>query len=660
MIDKSIPLIPKNPDGPLMVLMIGRVSTPHQDIKNIEASYEDDERFLNLIYEGPAHIKRLGEQGSGMLVDRATIVEAEKDIESGEWDLVLMEDLSKAYRNPRYQHAFVQNCVDTDTRLICIGDNLDTEDPNWEVMTGAATLRHGLHIPDTRRRVRRTATFAFHHGGMALKVRFGYRKLTKDEAESGQFGPKGLRIAQTADGASVINEMRQRIHDGAGQQDIADWLNDAGIKPGPYVTNGYWSPQNVVGLVNDPILSGLRTFRKQNYKPIYRTGRHRRITNRNPEREYIPELAYMTADEQQAMIAALNANSRHTHEPKSGRANPRFGKPRTHSIFPAQHAKCSACGGTMHRALNDQIKCRAARRQHRERCWNHVQVRCELARQNIFSWLLGELERFPGHSEVFLDEVWSNHNEELARRRKKLEDIAAEIGSFERQSANLAAAIAEGGKLKSLVKQLKCCEGKLEKLRKAEATETHCLREELTVLSREELASRPLEGTLAVARRSSSFAVFLRRLLPRFEIVPVQSLDHNMVRPRARIVIAMHELLVDAQAPLELRAEIDLFEPPEHIRHLQACLEAKTANPALSLKQVAAKLGIGHMTVKRAFDYAKRMRTANVDGPYIPLTERPARASRWKERPRKSPTTPEPPVIPPEGSVASSASRNAS
>ena len=108
-----------------------------------------------------------------MLVDRATIREAEDLIATGDWDLVISEDLSRIYRNPRHQYNFVQDCVDADTRVICIGDSLDTSDENWEIMLGVATLRHGTTIPDVRRRVRRTATHAFHGGGMVLKVRFG-------------------------------------------------------------------------------------------------------------------------------------------------------------------------------------------------------------------------------------------------------------------------------------------------------------------------------------------------------------------------------------------------------------------------------------------------------------------------------------------------------
>ncbi|HUE17764.1 MAG TPA: recombinase family protein, partial [Planctomycetaceae bacterium] len=471
-------------------------------------------------------------------------------------------------------------------------------------------------------------------GGMVSMVKFGYRKLTKEDADSGQFGPQGLRIAKVPEATAIFDEIRIQVREGAGPQDIADWLNAEDIKPGPYFKKAYWTHKNVVQLLYDPILSGTRTFRKLNYKPIYRTGRHRRTKNPCPELEQVPELAHMTIEEQKELIAGLVANSRRTHDPKRGPANPLYRKPRAQSIFPAQHAECAACQRVMHRTCNDQIKCQHAHRQHPQRCWNHVQVQCELARERIFLWLLNALEELPRHRDAFLDIVWQNHQQESSRRRQKLDEICAQIEAVEKESANLAAAVASGGKLDSLVKQIQAREAKLVKFRKERKHEARCLREELTVISREELAQRPFEGTLAVARRSSAFAIDLRRLFPRLEIVPVQSLDHKQVRPRARILIALSELCSEPDAPAVLHAEINLFNPPLHIEHLAACLAEKTADPSLSLKKVAAKLEIGHMTVKRAMDYAKRMETAGAREPYVVLTARPEYASRWKERVR--------------------------
>ena len=190
----TAPLVPKAPGSELQVVAIGRISTVHQDVENIEASYRYIQDYLGRIYRGPMNIRLLGEQASGMLTDRATIREAEDLVAGGKVDLVIAEDLARIYRNPRYQYDFVQNAVDVGTRVICIGDNLDTADENWEISMGAAALRHGLHIPDTRRRVRRTATHSFHKGGMVQKIRY---RLSQTHAGRSGFG--AVRPQRSAD-----------------------------------------------------------------------------------------------------------------------------------------------------------------------------------------------------------------------------------------------------------------------------------------------------------------------------------------------------------------------------------------------------------------------------------------------------------------------------
>jgi len=141
MLSTNTPLQPKNPDGPLRVIIIGRISTLHQDTENIPASYRVAEDFLKQIYPGPVEIKHLGEQASGMLIDRATILEAIRLIGTGQWDLVLAEDLSRIYRNPEFQWTFVHTAIDQRTRVICIADNIDTAEEHWQIMMHAAALR---------------------------------------------------------------------------------------------------------------------------------------------------------------------------------------------------------------------------------------------------------------------------------------------------------------------------------------------------------------------------------------------------------------------------------------------------------------------------------------------------------------------------------------
>ena len=133
MYQPSVPFQPKHPDGKLRAIVIGRISTEHQKEESIDASFRYVREYLARIYDGPAEIEYLGERASGMLADRATIRQAEELISSRRIDLVIAEDLSRIYRNPRLQYDFVQNAVDHGWRVICIADNLDTATDHWRL-----------------------------------------------------------------------------------------------------------------------------------------------------------------------------------------------------------------------------------------------------------------------------------------------------------------------------------------------------------------------------------------------------------------------------------------------------------------------------------------------------------------------------------------------
>lgn len=49
-------LVPRNPDGKLVVVVLGRISTEHQNAENIEASYRYVQSYLDRIYDGPIDV----------------------------------------------------------------------------------------------------------------------------------------------------------------------------------------------------------------------------------------------------------------------------------------------------------------------------------------------------------------------------------------------------------------------------------------------------------------------------------------------------------------------------------------------------------------------------------------------------------------------------
>src|SRR5262249_25803743 len=159
--------------------------------------------------------------------------------------------------NPRLQYAFVQDMVDQQTRFISIADNIDTGTDDWETTLMVASVRHGLAVPDARRRVRRTATQSFREGGMVLRVKFGYRKLGKDEPKT-----VPLREAKVPEATPIFHEIRRRLMAGELPVQVMNWLNRAGISPGPKVKSGKWTVAILKNALCDPKLHGTRLFRR--------------------------------------------------------------------------------------------------------------------------------------------------------------------------------------------------------------------------------------------------------------------------------------------------------------------------------------------------------------------------------------------------------------
>jgi DNA invertase Pin-like site-specific DNA recombinase len=634
----DVRLAPKDPTGPLRVLVLGRISTPHQSAENIDASYRFVEEFLRRAYQGPIAFRFLGEQASGMRTDRQTIREAEDAIATGAVDLVIAEDLARFYRNPRHQYAFVQDAVDAGTRVICIGDNLDTADPNWEINMGAAALRHGLMIPDTRRRVKRTAAHAFENGGMVQKVRFGYRKLTKKEAAAGSFGPPGLRMAKDPECTPVLREMRAWVLAGDGYAAIAERLNERAVPVGRYVVNRRWTGRLVMETLRDPILAGTRTYGDVASEPIFRTGKHRRRKNpAGPRTKHYPELAHFTADEHAALLAAMAeraAASRRCHP--AGAASPLYNQPRSRSLFPAQHARCGVCGSKMYRYNDGQLKCGKVIAEGGAACWNHVQLSIELACDKVLGWLLGVCRRVPGFEEAMVEAARAELQAQRERRRKAGDAVERDVGDLQSQADRLARAIALGGDMEVLVLQLKDVNARLLEAKKDLSVRQRQEGSEPGFLGRQDVQQRLDEAVATLARTSHAFADLMRAWLPEFVIVPVQAVDSGLVRPRARLTLRLPAAPTaeggGAEAPYVFRTELDLFEPPLHIRHRRACSKLRNSDARPSLSKIAAQLGINRMTVKLALDLTRKMENEGLTEPYRVLTGPPARASRWRRR----------------------------
>jgi hypothetical protein len=351
-----------------------------------------------------------------------------------------------------------------------------------------------------------------------------------------------------------------------------------------------------------------------------------------------PTLAHMTKEEFDDLQAVLDAKKQQAPFPeghKKGRANPMWNRRRSQSTWPGQHPTCTACGGRLYK-IGAYLRCCNSLDMNNRTCWNCVQVNLQTVIQKILPWVITVVSQFPIFRQHLVDACWAEYKAARRREHSKSPDRKRALGPLEREAKKLAQAIARGEieLVEDHLKDLQRCVGRTKK-RAKKAHERGGDKPEF--LTREAVLA-DLEGASTLLVQSSfSFAELLRRLLWRFEIFPVQTLDCLQIRARAKVTLSFEAWAKPGEeVPEPISTSIDLFEPPAAITHLAAVVAARSQSPKAGYRRIAAQLGMGLMTVKRAVHYARRMDEAGWTEPFQELTEAPLKAARWRNpEPRK-------------------------
>ena len=408
MIDREHPIIPKNPDEGLWVIILGRLSkakeTEEKTEATLESSREAAQKYLESVYEGKFEIRFLGEQISGMVVDRAEILEARELIATGQWDLVLVEEMRCVYRNPRDIIAFVQEMVDRQQRFISVADGIDTATEDWFMFTLFAATRHGMAVPDACRRVRRAATHAFHKGGMVLKICFGHRRLTAEEAKSGQFGPVGLRVAKIPEATPIWHEIRKQLIETRSPANTIDWLIEQKIATGPYVIERTWSLPNLKQAACHPMLHGTRVFRRK----LFRASIDRENSDASSTLSQRGNTFPNWRHDARGAAGDVGGGGLGDRLGRSTVKRPsrRRGIPRYKSFWPGYAVICGGCGKLMI-IDGDHLRCPRSKKSGGYSCWCRVQVKLDPMRREVAHWLACRLREFPEAREAFVEAAWA-------------------------------------------------------------------------------------------------------------------------------------------------------------------------------------------------------------------------------------------------------------
>jgi len=611
----------------LVVVIVARISTDKQDPRSLEDQIAKCREYLAENFDGEIKFIIIQSQGSGEHLDRQELVDLEDHIESRQVDVVIVEDLSRICRRRR-AYDFCEMCEDFDTRLIAINDRVDTAVEGWQDAAFFSTWHHERSNRDTANRIRRSLNNRFDNGGVIQFTIYGHIKPPGAKHDS--------ELQKDPAAEPIIREIFRRLEFGADYTEVADWLNEINVHPGPYCDREEWNGPMVSRFVHHPILKGVRIRNRKISRRVNKSGHHKSVKGDPKFWRYrnVPHLAYFEPAYYDHVISLLDARNPQCRRTANGQPDPRLHVPRKRTAFPGQHARCGICGRLLYWHASKKrpyLLCKGAAEW---QCWNSVYVYGAHASQKIIAAVLDGVMQMPEFDTVFGDLVRNQAGELDGQRTQRREGLERELREINNSMTNLTRALETGRKLQVVVNRL----SELEQQQSEMQYQLHCLESasppEIALPEAEELRRRAVTALTALAADDQETGRLLRQLLPDLHIHPYQVIDGSDIVPRAEFTLTLVSLL---PPELQMKPEAQVFTRPmvvtlsevsKFVEHHQDAADLHLQG--LKQRQIGARLGLFQSTVERALRVHRKMMEMGLTEPFVRLTELPSETNRLR------------------------------
>ena len=617
------PLLPK--DGHLLRLLVPvRVSNPtKQDERSLGDQQNKIENWLRERVDFPFELTVLEGRESGELLDRAEFQKLIDEVATGLYDGVVSEDLGRIVRRLQ-AHLFCEHCVDHDTRVIAINDNVDTSRSGWQDASIFSAWHHERSNRDTSDRIKRTHRSRFMQGGCLPRELFGYTKPLGAKHDG--------QMSKLASAEPIYKEWFRMLDEekDVSFAEVGRWLRNQGVKFPTRVAGEYVDPdaKSVARYTFNTILKGVR---ERNRRKSKRVGSGKYVSVKAEPSELlqrnVSHLAFFDEAYYDRVVAKVRAGTARYRRSDDPMTDPCRHRPRKQSRFPGGVVVCEVCGRSYvwgGHGQTDHLMCNGARE---HRCWNGATFDGSMAARRIAAATYRAIEGLARFDSRFLQAI----NDEAGRLEgdslRRIEDARARAAAADRAVANLLKFVRGGDESLAVRDELKLVEKEHAQLSASLAAlqrePTHAVQipnlAELKRLGRECLAN------LDVA--SEEFARVMRRLAPVVRVFPVRLCDGGGVRMRARVTLDLSELITDGRTrevlrrPLQRVVLVNLFDLPQREAFRDRVVAGRSAGR--SERAIATELGITVTAAQHAISLQRKMDEIGITDPYVRVLEPP-------------------------------------
>lgn len=222
---------------------------------------------------------------SGARSDRPALAGLMAAAHSGEFDVVLVDDLSRLARDNHLMLSIIAELSFEGIRVISVADGLDSEDEESTLAIQVRGIFNELQLRDLKKKTLRGQMGQKERGFFVGEKTFGYRSVPVGEMRMDKKGrprPEGYRMEIESKQAAVILRIFTAYADRQPLTKIVCTLNEEGV-PGAIRSGKGWSPATISRILDNEKYAGRWVWNKTESRRDPRTGRRRRFEK--PESE---------------------------------------------------------------------------------------------------------------------------------------------------------------------------------------------------------------------------------------------------------------------------------------------------------------------------------------------------------------------------------------
>jgi DNA invertase Pin-like site-specific DNA recombinase len=491
---------------------------------------------------------------SGARNDRSSLTALITAGQDGQFDTVLIDDLSRLSRSNLMTLHTVALFESIGIVIITSGDNIDTSDERSKLLIPLQGMYNERFLADLREKTLRGMKGRKSEGYFVGERTFGFESIPSEKVRldnRGKEKPAGALMQINDAEAEVVRGVFQEFADGRSILGIIKRLNESGVR-GRKNKVCRWSTGTIHIMLRNQKYKGIWTWNRTGYKRNPLTGKLRHYdkpksewdVKESPEFRIVPEELW---DRVQVRLAEI----RKTWPGGKGRTGFQGALGNATSIYPQELLSgamvCGTCGATIVKVSGKGGGYYGCHRAAKRGCENRIIVRKSVVEKVILGELSNRLSNTDSLAYVFrrVEKMVAKEFAESPGAAKRKED---EYKKQRQMLDNLVGYIAQGRQSKAVEAALEECEKKVEQL----GTDLEFLGKCHTRLFKappkewiEERVSRIKEVLELKTERS---ALLLRKLFGKIVAEPVETED-GLRYLRAKTTLKCLALLEKEPAP---------------------------------------------------------------------------------------------------------------